>query len=324
MSVSASGVAKRSEGTEGPAAGAEAAGAAERGAPAGRPAGLDLAADREAAPALPAATVLIVREGGDRLEVFCVQRHQGMAFMGGAVVFPGGKLDPADRAFRGAATEPVATGARLVDDGDPATLRALAIAACREAVEEAAILPARHPDGSWLDDAAAIAVRDGLEGGRSLDAELAGRGAILDLAALIPFGRWVTPTAERRRFDARFFLLHLPAGQQGHHDGKETTRGFWDSPAGVLARFAAGEVQLAPPTTRCLELLAGSRSLDDAVGIAAAQSLLPICPQFVPADPPVLALPGDPAHPVAEVRIAGPTRFVLRDGRFVSEDPGPP
>lgn len=329
----ASGVAKSSAGTDDAAHGASPSGAGESSAGAAgaggtggtdRPAGLDLAADREAAPALPAATVLILREAAAGLEVFCVQRHQGIAFMGGAVVFPGGKLDPADHVFAGLATDPAPVGTRLIDDGDEAALRALAVAACREAAEEAAIVAARRPDGSWLDDAEALAVRVGLDAGRSFEAELAMRGARLELAALVPFARWVTPTAERRRYDARFFLLHVPAGQQGHHDGKETTRGFWDTPAGVLARFAAGEVQLAPPTTRSLELLAASRTLADAIAVASAQSLRPVCPHFVPGDPPVLALPGDPAHPVAEARVAGPSRFVLRDGRFVSEEPAQP
>lgn len=289
------------------------------------PAGLDFSAQGPAKP-VPAATVVIVRQltSGDAIEIFCVQRHQGVAFMGGALVFPGGKLDPPDRAWPGAvAREPDPRGLLLVGDAEEpaAELRALAVAACREAVEEAAIVPALRPDGTPIGDADAVVVREALEGGLGLAAILAGREAALDLGALVPFARWITPEAEPRRYDARFFLLPLPAGQEGRHDGKETTRGFWDTPGGVLARFAAGEVQLAPPTTRCLELLQGAGSFADARAIAETQSLLPVCPTFVPEDPPALALPGDPAHPIQERRVEGPTRFVLRDGRFVSEDP---
>jgi hypothetical protein len=97
---------------------------------------------------------------------------------------------------------------------------------------------------------------------------------------------------------------------------------FWARPADVLARSARGDIFLAPPTTRTLELLADVPSVAAALALAAEQSLLPICPLFVPdARAPFLALPGDPQHPVRERRVAGPTRFVLRGARFVSEEP---
>ena len=286
------------------------------------PAGLDFGAN-EVAPAAPAATVLVLRESGGAVEVFCVRRHTGIAFMGGAVVFPGGKLDPGDRNLPlPLATDLDPRGLALVEGGQArpdafAELRALAVAACREALEEAAILPVAGPR---LDADDVSSMRRELEAGKPLEALLIARSATLDLAALIPFARWVTPEAERRRFDARFFLLRLPEGQVGQHDDRETTQGFWDTPRGVLERFERGEIQLAPPTTRSLEVLLDVTTFEGAREIAGAQSLSPICPRFVPADPPVLALPGDPAHSIAEVRVAGPTRFVLRDGRFVGED----
>src|SRR5262249_2792311 len=140
-----------------------------------------------------------------------------------------------------------------------------------------------------------------------------------------PWARWITPEAESRRFDARFFLLELPLGQVGRHDEHETTMSFWARPAGILDRAARGEIFLAPPTTRTLELLAGEADVASALVLAGGQSLRPICPSFVPdASAPFLALPGDPEHPVRERRVAGPTRFVLREGRFVSEEPPAP
>jgi hypothetical protein len=79
---------------------------------------------------------------------------------------------------------------------------------------------------------------------------------------------------------------------------------------------------MAPPTTRAFELLLTCSTIDDALRLADRQSMRPICPQFV-ADPvaPFLALPGDPAHEIRDSRVEGPSRFVLRDGRFVSEWP---
>jgi hypothetical protein len=160
-----------------------------------------------------------------------------------------------------------------------------------------------------------------LAGGASFEAVLARRGQRLALDRLVPWARWVTPEAESRRYDARFFLLPLPEGQVGRHDDRETTMSLWAAPADVLDRAARGEIFLAPPTSRSLELLAEATSVRGALELAERQCLALICPRFVAADPPYLALPGDPAHEVPERRSSGTTRFVLRDGRFVSEEP---
>jgi 8-oxo-dGTP pyrophosphatase MutT (NUDIX family) len=283
--------------------------------------------DRKEPPAVPrhAATVVVVRQradGGDEgLEVFCVLRHPKSSFLGGAVVFPGGKVDPADSAGRWdeLATEPHPRGVEMVDPPG-ITPRAIAVAACRETLEEACIIPLDAP----LEDASVGALR--LEAaspdGGGLAAALARRGLRLAVDRLVPWARWVTPEAEARRFDARFFLLELPPGQLGRHDDHETTMSFWARPAAILDRAARGDIFLAPPTTRSLELLATVDTVAGAFALAAQQCLSPILPVFHPGDEPFLALPGDPMHPVRQRRVAGPTRFVLRDGRFVGEAQG--
>ena len=279
---------------------------------------LDFDPSRQAPAPRPAATVIVLRPASAGLEVFCVLRNQRSSFLGGAVVFPGGKVDPhdADDAWTTRATEPHARTHLLASDA--ASARALAVAACRESLEEATLVPLERA----LPDTEVLAMRAELEGGKSFADALASRDARLSLGALVPWARWITPEAESRRFDASFFLLPLPEQQRGAHDDHEITSSFWGRPADVLDRFLRGEIFLAPPTTRTLELLADCTSLDSAVALAEAQSLLPICPRFVPHDSaPYLALPGDPSHEVPEKRVTGKTRFVLRDGKFLSEDP---
>jgi 8-oxo-dGTP pyrophosphatase MutT (NUDIX family) len=305
--------------------------------------------DRKEPPTVPrhAATVVVVRERaqeGAGLEVFCVLRHPRSSFLGGAVVFPGGKVDPADGAglWDELATEPHPRSVEMVDAPYPpgVTPRAIAVAACRETLEEACIIPVDAP----IEEASVEALRletasyDGgfapkppltAPGENGLAAALARRGLRLAIDRLVPWARWITPEAEARRFDARFFLLELPPGQAGRHDDHETTMSFWARPAAILDRAARGDIFLAPPTTRSLELLATVETVAGAFALAAQQCLAPILPVFhagdsaaphPPPTEPFLALPGDPMHPVRQRRVAGPTRFVLRDGRFIGVD----
>jgi 8-oxo-dGTP pyrophosphatase MutT (NUDIX family) len=283
---------------------------------------LDLDPSRPAVPPRDAATLVVVRDApGGRLEVFCVER-QKVGFLGGAVVFPGGKLDEADRDPVWGARATALPRACSALAGDEATVRALAVAACREALEEAAILPVQ---GAELAHAELLTWRARLaKKETSLGALLAARGARLDLAALRPLARWVTPVAESRRFDARFFLFAASAALRGAHDDHETTASFWAAPAEVLRRFDAGELQLAPPTHRTLEVLASARDTAHALAIADAACLEPICPRLVVQEDErgstmALALPGDPDHEVREARSPGASRYVLRGERFVPE-----
>ncbi|WP_437581220.1 NUDIX hydrolase [Sorangium sp. So ce887] len=263
--------------------------------------------------------MIVLRDDRAGIEVFCVRRHASSSFMGGAVVFPGGKVDAQDGAevWRDRATAPPARAAAFATDAAPA--QSLCVAACRETLEEGAILPTDPPlSGDEID-----AVGRELAAGTPLDAILDRRGLKLALAALVPWARWITPVAETRRFDARFFLLPLPRGQIGRHDGHETTMSFWAAPSEVLERAERGEIFLAPPTSRTLELLSGVTDVRSAVALAERQPLLPICPRFVPGDgaePPYLALPGDPSHEIRERHTEGSTRYVLRNGRFVAEE----
>jgi 8-oxo-dGTP pyrophosphatase MutT (NUDIX family) len=285
---------------------------------------LDLDLSRQGPTPRDASTLVVARDvRGGGIEVFCVERQKG-GFLGGVVVFPGGKLEPSDLdpAWEACATAPRPTSTPIA--ADVVAARGLAIAACRETLEEAAILPVT---GASPTHEELLAWRAAIAGGRgTLRATLAERGLRLDLGALHPLSRWVTPVSESRRFDTRFFLYAADGAVTGAHDDQETTASFWASPAEVLARHAAKSLVLAPPTHRTLEVLSAAGSTAEAIAIAAAACLEPIAPRVVPhrdasGDTIAIVLPGDPEHEVREVRIAGASRYVLREGRFWPEDP---
>jgi 8-oxo-dGTP pyrophosphatase MutT (NUDIX family) len=275
---------------------------------------LDIDLSREGVTPREAATLLLFRDAPNGPEIFCVERHKASGFLGGAIVFPGGKVDEPDR---GAAWTSVARG-----EAD-AVARAFKIAACREALEEAAILPVA---GGTLSSDEVVALRARVEKNEeTLAAFLAARGLVLDLSTLVYYARWVTPAAESRRFDTRFYAVVAPAGQDGHHDDHETTSSFWARPADVLARFDRGEVQLMPPTHRSLEVFASARTAAEAIAIAEGACKDPICPRVVPhvdekGQTMALTLPGDREHTVREARVPGRSRFVLRGDRWLPED----
>lgn len=280
---------------------------------------LDFSQGGPAVPPKDAATLVLVRGSDAGVEVFCVERNKKSRFVGGAIVFPGGKLDAADADD---AWTKLATAPRPLREGfasDERHLRALNVAAARETLEEAAILPLV---GAQVDDAAVRALRDALTADpKALAAFLASQRAQLDLGAFRPFARWVTPEAETRRYDTRFFVAVAPPGQSGAHDEHETMASFWAAPAEVLRRFEAGDVQLVPPTHRSLELLATCKDTDAVLALADAASLAPIMPRLVPAGETIaLVLPGDPEHASQDAITPGRSRYVLRGERWLPED----
>jgi 8-oxo-dGTP pyrophosphatase MutT (NUDIX family) len=285
---------------------------------------LDLDPNREGVTPVEAATLILLRNGPAGPEVFCVERNRKSAFMGGAIVFPGGKLDAGDRnpSWVQRSTPPRTPQSPF--GADESTLRALAVAACRETLEEAAILPV---EGGTLTHQERLDLRARLAGGKDTLLDfLAARGLRLDLARLHPFARWITPVQEARRFDARFFVAEASGAEPGAHDAHETMSSFWARPNDVLSRFAAGELQLAPPTHRTLEMLQGAASPAKLLEHAKLNCLEPICPRLVvhrdaAGETLALTLPGDPEHEVKTARVPGRSRFVLRRDRWLPEDP---
>lgn len=208
---------------------------------------------------IPAATLVLFRERGDGPpELLMLERSAAMRFAGGAVVFPGGRVDAGDHAF----------AATLHGDCDDLAAR---VAAVRETIEEAGVAI-----GVDLPDlpAARRALYDGTPFG-----EVIAR-ASFDPAALVPFARWLPHQGVAHRiFDTRFYLARWPDGApEPAVDGNENSQLFWSSARDTLAAADAGRVRMIFPTRRNLERLALFNRFDDAVADARAHPIETITP----------------------------------------------
>ena len=220
--------------------------------------------------------MLLVRDGSDGVEVFMLERHLRSDFAGGALVFPGGKVDPADRSLpapQWAGIDPVAVAERM--QTDPGRALALHVAAVRETFEEAGFLFARRGgDAVTARDLEVVAADRARQAAGRADAAwaqfLAEHGLVLDLGALAWWSWWVTPVGLHRRYDTRFFVAAVPATQEGAHDDVETTSSRWTTPAAALEDAREGRAMVIYPTRKNLEALAAFASADEAVAAARA------------------------------------------------------
>lgn len=210
---------------------------------------------------IPAATLVLMRERpGGPPELLMTERAGNMAFAAGALVFPGGRIDPADH-------EAAVAWPDLPD-------AAARIAAIRETVEETGLAPGIRPAPA---DVAALRVALGRDEG--LGPLLARHGLALDLDALSPFARWCPNFRETRRFDTLFFLAEAPAdAPEPEVAAQEAVRALWASAADILAEIAAGHVHAIFPTRRNLERLAQCASIAEARADAARHPVEKIVP----------------------------------------------
>jgi len=272
-------------------------------------------------PPRPAATVVMLRDGAQGLEVFLLKRHAASNVLGGAYVFPGGKLDDADSqadlATRLDQSAEVLHASLREAETDAATAAGLYVAALREAFEESGVLYAEDAAGGAV-DAARAAAR--LREGQAFGALLAEFGLRLQTRQLAPWSRWITPrqpSVTNKRFDTRFFVAAVPAEQTARHDDHETTDSVWLAPRAALQQYWDRHIELAPPQIMSLAHLARHDSVGSV--LQAARRSAPPLIQPEPFDQDgtrVLCYPGDERHSVRERALPGPTRLLFRNKRF--------
>jgi 8-oxo-dGTP pyrophosphatase MutT (NUDIX family) len=168
-----------------------------------------------------AATLILVDRSGREPKVLMGKRHGSHAFMPGRFVFPGGRIEQADRDVPAAAELHPSVEARLaraVALRNARTARAFGLAAIRETFEETGIVIGRRHTGStppasgpWVGFFA--------------------NGFAPDLLGLRFVARAITPPHAKRRFDARFLAADASAiAQQVDgivHAGAELTEIVW-------------------------------------------------------------------------------------------------
>jgi 8-oxo-dGTP pyrophosphatase MutT (NUDIX family) len=270
-------------------------------------------------PVRASASVVMLRDGPAGVEVFLVKRHGLSDVLGGAYVFPGGKVDAQDARLDMQARVDAPPHALHAALGEPelGELEAAAIyvAALRETFEETGVLYAQG--GSTGDAALATAL---LREGRAFDEVLESLSLRLHTASLQPWSRWITPrvgAVVRKRFDTRFFLARVPNGQVATHDNHEATESVWLAPRAALEQYRDAVIELAPPQIMSLAHLARHASVESALAQARARKPPLVLPEAFELDGErVVCYPGDERHSVRERALPGPTRLHYRNRRF--------
>jgi 8-oxo-dGTP pyrophosphatase MutT (NUDIX family) len=250
--------------------------------------------------AVPAATLVIFRRdpAGGPAQLLMVERSTALAFAGGAVVFPGGRIDEADRLL-----------ARSLGAGEGQAEDDLAarIAAVRETLEETGLAVgfAGPIDAAAAREARAVLLREG-----TLGAVLVQFGWTLAVDRLVPFARWCPRHHHARVFDTRFYLADLGTGAVDLAvDATENTHLFWASAAEVLRLADAGKIKVIFPTRRNLERLAQFDDFAGARGHAARFPVRTISPYIERRDGgDWLRIPDDCGYPVTAQQLAAVER----------------
>jgi len=252
---------------------------------------------------VPAATILMLRDGPDGLEVFMVVRHHQIDFASGALVFPGGKVDEGDSKVWHRAT-----GLEDLDD----VQMAMQVGAIREAFEECGILLARPAGSDALVDAERLKNLDHyrqqlVDGDITLGDFLDVEDLILACELLTPFAHWITPEMMPKRFDTWFYLAVAPSDHLAIHDGHESVDSVWIRPEDAVAGAKDGRYTIIFPTLLNVEMLDESQTVAAALDDANNRRIVSVLPWTEKRDDGnYICIPEDAGYSVSEQKMGPP------------------
>ncbi|MDQ3079804.1 MAG: NUDIX hydrolase [Pseudomonadota bacterium] len=237
-------------------------------------------------PPIPAATLIVFRaSAAGPPDILIVERAAAMAFAGGAIVFPGGRVDSDD----------VALATALGHPADAARITAI-----RETVEESAVLVGLRSTSGAIESELGLMFQDGLLSGAQFGDLLARHDLTLDLDALTAFARWMPAFKQARRFDTMFFIASaLPGSWLPRPQPGECQSARWATACDLLDRIEAGDDHAIFPTKRNLERIARFATIEEARADTALYPLDTIIPWVEQRDgAPHVCLPEDRGYPV--------------------------
>ncbi len=241
-----------------------------------------LAPPRAPSPLLQAATVLLLRDGTQGIEVLMTRRSMKASFAPGAYVFPGGGIEPADLIFSQkqhlAAIESAQNATDLIATRNTQSeqLTVWALAAIRESFEELGIVLARDTAGNWINQEQVNA----LDRHGDFYAQMKQSGYTLAADSVYLLAHWVTDRDMPKRFNVPFLVARMPQGQHPVADETEQFAPEWVRPQDALARHKAGDFFMIFPTIRSLERLASYANVDAVLhACASEQPLWTSCPR---------------------------------------------
>ncbi len=233
---------------------------------------------REPAPLRPAATVLLLRDTPQGIEVLMTRRSMSASFAPGAYVFPGGGVDDLDAKHAAVQASTAQTATKLVARRATQTdaLCTQVLAAIRESFEELGILLAKKPGGAWCSQADVAA----LDRQTGFYDQMQAKGYTLQADGVYLLAHWITDRDLPRRFDVPFLVARMPEGQTPVADETEQFEPEWIQPADALARYAQKQFFMIFPTLRTLERLQSFKTVDAVLqACATEQPLWTSCPR---------------------------------------------
>jgi 8-oxo-dGTP pyrophosphatase MutT (NUDIX family) len=256
-----------------------------------------------------ASTIMLVRDTPEGMEVLMLRRNLASSWVGGAHLFPGGAVDKEDGSPGVLDRSPGRGGteaSRILGLAGAPAAGGLAffVAAIRECFEEAGILLASGPENAPIDFADHGVAARFVEHRRRLNArELSfaelceSENLQLGTGRLWYFSHWITPEGSPRRYDTRFFVAAMPAGQTALHDDIEVIDSIWIRPGDALRRHAAGEIDMLFPTMKNLQAIGRFERSTDLLDASAVAEVPTILPKITVADQGVrILLPGDEGY----------------------------